>query len=343
MLTNQSLASRLGRAVNDFVARPASPRPLAALRIGVAAVLLLQAVACVHDLTQLYGSLGTVQRPVVEAVLPLHVPRLGWVIDTLGPCGVSEGTCIRGVFLVYVAALMALLLGWRTPGAAVCAWLSHLALKASSVFTSYGVDEFAHIALFYCIWMPVGHAWSVDVGAGRASSAPSAAARLSLRVWQVHLCIVYLSSGLLKATGSQWWNGEAIWRVLMRSDLNPWQYDFAWLASAPWLTRLACWSTLAVEVGYAFLVWPRRTRKIGALAAISLHLGIAVLMGLWSFSALMIVFTASVFLVSAESGASSEVSARGSAPGPSRRCGRCPRIAGVSAGAAAVCALPSSR
>jgi hypothetical protein len=49
--------------------------------------------------------------------------------------------------------------------------------------------------------------------------------------------------------------------------------------------------------GYAFLVWPRRTRRLTALATLGLHAGIAVTMGLWSFSALMMVLTGSAFLV----------------------------------------------
>src|SRR5438309_1863888 len=49
------------RLLNDFVARPASPRPLAVLRIGLAAVLLAQAYALAGNLIELYGNLGIVQ------------------------------------------------------------------------------------------------------------------------------------------------------------------------------------------------------------------------------------------------------------------------------------------
>jgi hypothetical protein len=114
-------------------------------------------------------------------------------------------------------------------------------------------------------------------------------------VLQLHLCVVYLSSGLEKASGRQWWDGEAVWRALMRPDLG--QFDFSWLAWHPWVAKLACWGTLAVELGYAFLVWPRRTRTAMAVATLGLHAGIAVAMGLYSFSALMMVLTAAAFLV----------------------------------------------
>jgi hypothetical protein len=157
----------------------------------------------------------------------------------------------------------------------------------------YGVDAFAHVSLFYCLVMPVGAAFSLDRRAGRAVDAPSATATLSLRVLQLHLCIVYLSSGVEKALGEQWRNGEAIWRSLMLPEYA--QFDFSWMAFTPWLAMLVAWGTLAIEIGYAFFIWPRQTRKLWVLATLGLHLGIAVFLGLWLFSSMMMVLTFSAF------------------------------------------------
>ena len=60
---------------------------------------------------------------------------------------------------------------------------------------------------------------------------------------------------------------------------------------------LAGWGTLMVEIGYAFLIWPRRTRKAWCIATIGLHLGLALFMGLVFFSALMILLTVCLFLI----------------------------------------------
>ena len=75
------------------------------------------------------------------------------------------------------------------------------ALNASGRFTrSCNADDFAHIGLFYCVWMPVGYAWSLDQRHGAVSDEATPLCRLSLRVLQVHLCIVYVSSGIEKAS-----------------------------------------------------------------------------------------------------------------------------------------------
>jgi hypothetical protein len=117
-------------------------------------------------------------------------------------------------------------------------------------------------------------------------------------VLQIHLCIVYLATGLEKAMGIDWWNGEAIWCSLMRRDLCGW--DMSWLARFPGLAMLAGWGTLLVEIGYTAFIWPSKTRRLWAAATISLHIGIAIFLGLTSFAAIMSVFTFSAFMVSSE-------------------------------------------
>jgi hypothetical protein len=290
--------SGLGDRACQFVTRPASARPLAALRIGLSAVLLMQAAALASALPELYGDLGYVQWPITQVLVPAGAPKVSWLIEALRPLGISPEWCVRGVFLAYVTGLGCLLLGWHTRVSAVAAWLGHLTLCVSGSAGVYGVDTFARIALFYCVVMPVGHAASLDLAAGRVHAGPSFSARLGLRVLQIHLCIVYLAAGVAKASGEQWWTGEAIWLALNQPTLA--QFDTRWLAQAPWLARVACWGTVAVEAGYAVFIWPRRTRLPWALLTVLLHVGTAVGLGLTSFAAVMIVLNVSAFLVSAE-------------------------------------------
>lgn len=303
IIRESSPLERLGDRAVRFLTEPASARPLAVLRIGIAAVLLLQALAIAGDIQELFGTHGIVQWSALDPdqaprTLFPDVPRIRWVVELLAPLGVSGAAAVRGVFLAYVAGLALMLVGWRSNIAAAVAWLTHLAMNVSGSATIYGVDQFANIALFYCTWMPVGAAYSLDRQSGRVSGAPTWTARLGLRVLQLHLCIAYLASGLEKGSGGQWWNGEAIWRALSLPELA--RFDFSWMASVPWLPMLLCWGTLAIEVGYAILVWPRFTRRWMALATISLHVGIGVTMSLDSFSAVMCVLTLSAFLISAE-------------------------------------------
>jgi hypothetical protein len=294
------LVRRFQDAAIDFIAAPALARPLAALRIGVSAVLLVQALAMAASVLDLFGPLGVVQWMLNDAMNVPGMPHVRWFARLLAPLGATEAGCTQAVFLLYVAGLSALLVGWHSRVAAGLTWFTHLALMMSGRSSLYGVDDFANIALFYCLVMPVGRYWSLDVQAGRASAAPSFEARLGLRVLQIHLCAVYLSSGIEKAITPpyQWLDGDVIWRTAMLPEYR--HFDLTWLADYPLLAMLAAWGSLVIEIGYAFFVWPRATRRPWALATVGLHLGIAVMMGLVSFGALMIVLTSSAFLFSPE-------------------------------------------
>lgn len=286
---------RVAAAAVNFISKPASPKPLAVLRIGIASVLLLQGLALSANLLDLYGSQGVVQWAISDGTVAPTLPRIGWVVELLANCGIGEASAIRGLFAVYMGSLAAMLLGYRTRTAATLTWMTHLMMNTSAVFTVYGVDTFANIFLFYCTWMPVGAAWSLDRAAGRISDAPTSLARLSLRVLQIHLCIVYFVTGVEKSMGADWWNGIAIWDSVMRSDLCA--FDMSWMADFPLAAMLAGWGTLVLEVGYPFFVWSRKTRRFWAASIISLHVGIAIFLGLVSFAAIMSVLTFSAFFV----------------------------------------------
>ncbi|WP_437627811.1 hypothetical protein [Sorangium sp. So ce1151] len=290
--------ARAWAAVERFAFAPASAAPLAALRLGLAFVLLTQAVMVAPAMFELYGRSGILQAPLVDALGAPGSVRLSWLIDRLAPLGIGEVPIIVAVGSFYVLALVALLAGWHTRMAAAGAWFAHLTLMMTADSTNYGVDQFANIFLFYLMWMPAGAALSLDRRLGRTPGGPTSMARLALRVVQIHLCVVYLTGGLGKALGEQWWNGDAIWRTLNIPDYR--QYDFTWLAYYPWLAVGAGWMVLLIEGGYPLMIWPRRTRRLWVAATVALHVGIAIFMGLGVFGAIMAVLTISAFAVRAD-------------------------------------------
>jgi hypothetical protein len=158
---------------------------------------------------------------------------------------------------------------------------------------AYGVETFMHIALFYCIIMPVGDVFSWDHSFSRNTPPANEWNTLSIRVLQLHLCIVYVASGAEKAMGIQWWNGEAIWQTLMQGQFA--RFDMRWIAAYPLLAKVIGWSTLLLETGYPFFIWWRHTRPYGYAGIVMLHAGIAIFMGLQLFSCIMIIFNTAAF------------------------------------------------
>ena len=286
----------------------ADPRPLGFFRIGVAVLGLVQVVLIWSSLLQLYGNFGFVQWAVTEAAVNTWLPSIGTLTLVLYPYGVSSSACVYGVFCAYVLALVGLLIGWKTRLFAVGACLLYCLTDNSGYISLYGFDTMLHISLFYCVWMPVGASFSADQRLHGGPVQPSFLANVSLRTLQLHLCILYLDSGLAKLSGIQWRNGEALWRVLMEPRFSV--FDASWLAHVPVVAKLACWTVLVIESGYGVLIWPAKTRPIWVIATVGLHLGIGILMGLWLFSLIMIVLTMTAFGFALLEGANRESAVR---------------------------------
>ncbi len=273
-------------------AGPESPAGLSLLRVGVCCILILQAVSLKDYLYPLVGRLGIMQPEITEHLTSSYLPRIGLAVRLGETYGFGEEQVIAALFTAYLFSLCLLALGLHTRGAALLAWLLHLSFNTSGVTSIYGVHEFTNIALFYCCVMPVGDAFSIDAWRRPEKAAASIYYSVCRRVLQWHMCIVYFSSGVEKALGEQWWNGEAVWRALMREGIPA---SFAWLAEVPPAAMALCWGTMLLEAGYVFFIWPRRTRKI-ALALVTLfHASIAFFLGLWFFSGSMIVLNLASF------------------------------------------------
>ncbi len=285
--------SPLADRICSFWEAPVAPRPLALFRIGLSAVLLVKAISIMGHLNDLYGRHGIVEWSVMSENRPPGLPNLSWVDSALNWVGLSPALAVPLSFSVYVAALIGLLLGQSTRLSAGVAWLAHTTLLTSSVMSIYGVDRFAQIGLFYCLCFPVGHALSLDAGNGRVAPGPSFQAWFGLRMLQLHVCIIYVACGVEKAVGTAWWSGEALWQALMTSYYGP--VDCSILASAPWLAQGLGWMTLLLEAGVILFVWHPRARLVWVVGIVGMHLGIAVLMSLWTFSAIMIVFDVAAF------------------------------------------------
>lgn len=73
------------------------------------------------------------------------------------------------------------------------------------------------------------------------------------------------------------------------------------MATVPGLAVVVCWMTLLLEAGAIVFVWRPLPRRLWLIGITGVHLGIAALMNLWSFSAVMILFDVAAFGVPAAS------------------------------------------
>lgn len=283
---------KLRSSIADFFHKPIPAETLGIFRIAVSAFALAQFFVLLPDWLVLYGPNGLLPWQVSDTLATSYMPTLSHVKSIGSVFNLSALQTIYIVTGIYFLSLVGLLAGYKTRVMGVVAWLSHLTLNTTGHFTAYGVETFTHISLFYCAVLPVNVRWSIDART-RHIEIPSYLVTLSIRVLQLHLFIMYSASGIEKAMGEQWWNGEAIWIALQQDQFH--QVNTDWMANASWVPTLLCWGTLVIEVFYPLGMLWRKSRKIWLAAILLMHLGIAIFLGLGLFGALMFLLNLTIF------------------------------------------------
>lgn len=168
---------------------------------------------------------------------------------------------------------------------------------------NFGLDQINAFLTFYLAFGPCGAAFSVDrwwaLRKRRRKATldqrpfvasplePHSMARLSSRMIQVHLCLLYFFAGVSKLKGEAWWNGDAVWMALANEEYQ--SADLTWLAWYPWVSYLLTHVTVLWEMSFFVTVWNRSLRPFVLLIGCGVHLGIGAFLGMWTFGLIMIV------------------------------------------------------
>lgn len=271
----------------QFFFSPLSPNIFGYYRIGIGLLAILLCGLLYPGLYLIFGQNGLIIWDITDRLANPLQPTIGRIHQMIGKDRIDADFLLYAFFWVYLMVLALFTVGWKTRIMAVLAWIMHLALMNTCRFGSYGVESMLNIALFYAIFFPCGEAMSFD-SRGKPNAEPNAYARLCLRVFQFQLCLIYVSSGVEKLFGQEWWDGNAIWYSLNEEQFK--QFDFSWLAQFPIVAKLISWWTLFIETFYIIGIWVPLTRRFWLYNTVLLHLGIGLFMGLHTFATIMILF-----------------------------------------------------
>ncbi|RUL86278.1 DCC1-like thiol-disulfide oxidoreductase family protein [Tautonia sociabilis] len=305
-----SYLADLGRSTvrgwDAFFFRPADPTPVGLIRLGLGLILLWDFAVLGLDLNAFLGSAGWADPEAVAFFRNGAGERWSWSLWSLVPDSL--------LVPAYAACLVVLLLftvGLWSRVTAVLAWMIVVSTVRRAPVIHFGFDMAVSMVLLYLAatgssgqamsldrfvsrWRRIRRevdrsrsARPLDGPIGDGTPAPSVSANLCLRLIQLHLCVIYGLAGLAKLQHPIWWEGWAFGSLLGYAEFRP--VDLTWLARWPMLLMVFSHGALWLEITYPVLVWPRPLRPLIVSLTISLHLGIAVTMGLYEFAAAMIV------------------------------------------------------
>lgn len=268
------------------------------LRIGLGVEIVFYSWSLRTDWNYLFGGTGKglISRELFEALLSTQsplIPRLGWLVSLCHSLGLSESFALSLTWSLLLGAGCSLILGLFSRPAVVIAWFLQLATTKSGGLLSYGVDNFITIGLFYLMIAPLPDRWSLDWRMQARPKVDNHILGFHRRVLQIHLCFIYFFSGLTKCLGAGWWDGSNIWRALTSPSFAV--LPMAWVASLnPLLPALGI-SVCLIEVSYAFLIWPRWSRRAVLYGLCAMHGAIGLAMGMYLFALIMLVLNVAAF------------------------------------------------
>jgi hypothetical protein len=196
---------------------------------------------------------------------------------------------IPSMHLVLIICLFLLLLGLGNRLLTLFTWFLCLGFMQRNFFVAYGADLIGSLWLFYLSWTKHNVRWSIlnYFKPERIKLiTPDILSHAGFRMIQIQICVIYAYTGLQKLKGMSWWDGTSLWTVLGSSQMAVW--DFHWVSQFPILVAVLVFCTLFFEIYFPFLVWNQKTRVFILVFGFVFHLSIAVAMGIWSFSTIMI-------------------------------------------------------
>lgn len=181
-------------------------RALALLRMGVAAVVLLDLAIRSTDLEAHYTNMG---------VLPLYVLfERAWNPYEFSLHTISGLWAVQAALFVAAAGFaLGLLLGWRTRLMTVLSWLLLVSVQNRNPMIVQGGDDLLRMLLFWGIFLPWGRLWSKDAqGQPRPDNYSYFSAATVAYV--VQIALVYVCTAFLKS-GPEWRSeGTALYYAL---------------------------------------------------------------------------------------------------------------------------------
>jgi len=246
-------------------------RALAALRVGLAAILLFDLALRARHLRAHYGDFGILPRSELR-YLSLHA--------------LSGSPIWSGILFALAAAFAALLLvGWRTRLATAASWALLVSLHLRNPYLCDSGDRLLALLLFWGLFLPLGARASVDALRGRSGRVPEVVLSPAGAALLFQVTFVYVFSALIKDKTAWLGSGDAL-HYALSVDMVTTAAGRS-LLDSPGLLRFASRATFLLELLGPFLCFvPLRAaafRTAVPLVFIAFHIILAVLLDIGLF------------------------------------------------------------
>lgn len=182
-------------------------RSLAAFRIGLACVILLDLYLRSLDLSLFYTDDGVMPRALLFKAFPDP-----WRFSIYLLNGTAAFTVILFIIQAFAASL--LLIGWRTRWVLFISWFMMISLHVRNPMINDSGDQLLRLLLFWSLFLPLGASFSVDSALNTSPKKSYSFLSIGSAALLLQVCLMYWWTGYLKSKTSEWQNGDAIFLAL---------------------------------------------------------------------------------------------------------------------------------
>ena len=271
------LSETFGRGWNRFWFEASDPFPLAVIRVLTGLVAVYWHATLFPDLATFFAADGWLPVDAVRQVetaagaYPTFFNSLSYLNGLSGP---TELQVAHALGLLVLAAFT---LGLFTRITSVLGLVVVLSTIHRAPMLTSQFEPVLTFVMFYLCLGPSGACLSIDrlwaarksrpgqVERADACNTPSVAARLCIRLIQVHLALFYAVLALSKLSAEVWWRGTAFWWLITRPESR--LVDLTPLQKIPQLINLWTHAEVLFELVFPILIWNRHARPLLLMVA----------------------------------------------------------------------------
>lgn len=255
------------------------------IRILISLFLCLNLLNLAPDVLLFFGPDGLLKPEAARAVIDPDVTSLFHFLPE------TQAT-VLGLFSLLLVQVVLLGAGLFTRFQAVCVFVLLSSFHHRNILIFDGEDVVFRLFVFFLLLSPAGHyvsldrLWKRNRNADQIRDTPPLFPVWPLRLFQIEMTFIYLSTAIEKMGGPEWLDGTALYYIYRLDEFVRFPIPSAFF-NDPVFFKTFTWMTVAVETLIPFCLWIRELRPIALVMAFGLHLGIEYQMNLNMFQWIM--------------------------------------------------------
>lgn len=255
----------------------------------ISILALINIVSVFPDIYSIYSKNGIISESLNNNFVPADKIKVSTLTENIiSLTNIEYKYAFIIPFYVYIISLIMILLNyWKILFAIIVIFL-HTVFLNSAYLLSYGADFMIafllYINLFFCIEDKI-----------KSESYKGFVFSFAIRLMQIQLCIIYFFGGFGKALGFDWFDGNAIWLCINHYlDENVINTFFAHIPK--FIYQLVSLHVMILELLFPIFVFLSKSiRKWTIINIIIMHIVIALVIKIYTFSIAMLLFNIIAF------------------------------------------------